>query len=306
METRIAATFIKVAELGSITRAAEQLGYSQGAVTSQIKQLEEHLGVLLFDRIGRGIQLTEAGSRFREYAVNLVRASEDADAFALNESDPEGSLIIEATSSVSIGILSKILHEFHIRYPRVHVSVRLSEDTDILLDHVRQNRVDFAVFLAPKGQYDGCSLAAEKKETFKFVTSASDRLAKKKNVPLDDILDDTFVSDFISTDNEMQNVYVVETYLRQRGYNVHSAVEFGTIASVVNYIKTNGGHAYLPLFMVEDELKRKELCIIDTEPIDIHEYVQVVYSSTRWISPQMKVFADFMKEQFTSALRQTG
>ena len=74
-------------------------------------------------------------------------------------------------------------------------------------------------------------------------------------------------------------------------------VEFGTIASVVNYIKTNGGHAYLPLFMVEDELKRKELCIIDTEPVDIHEYVQVVYSSTRWISPQMKVFVDFMKEK---------
>ena len=59
METRIAKTFIKVAELGSITRAAEQLGYSQGAVTSQIKRLEEDLGVLLFDRVGRGIQLKE-------------------------------------------------------------------------------------------------------------------------------------------------------------------------------------------------------------------------------------------------------
>ena len=85
METRIATTFIKVAELGSITRAAEQLGYSQGAVTSQIKQLEENLGVLLFDRVGRGIQLTEAGKRFQEYAANLVRASEDADAFAMDE-----------------------------------------------------------------------------------------------------------------------------------------------------------------------------------------------------------------------------
>lgn len=296
METRIATTFIKVAELGSITRAAEQLGYSQGAVTSQIKQLEEDLGVLLFDRVGRGIQLTEAGRRFWEYAANLVRASEDADAFALEEKEPEGRLIIEATSSVSIGILSKLLHPFHKRYPKIEVSVRLSEDTDILLDHVRQNRVDFAVFLAPKGHYGGCVLAAEKKEDFKFVTSASDRLAGKKKVPLEDILDGTFVSDFISTENEMQNVYVVETYLRQRGYDIHSAVEFGTIASVVNYIKTNGGHAYLPLFMIEDELKRKELCIIDTEPIDINEYVQVVYSSTRWISPQMKVFAEYMKE----------
>ena len=296
METRIATTFIKVAELGSITRAAEQLGYSQGAVTSQIKQLEEDLGILLFDRVGRGIQLTEAGRRFREYAVNLVRASEDADAFALDKKEPEGKLIIEATSSVSIGILSKTMHDFHKRYPKIEVSVRLSEDTDVLINHVRQNRVDFAVFLAPKEQYDGCVLAAERKEVFRFVTSAADRLAKKKNVALDEVLDDSFVSAFISTDKEMQNKYVVESYLRQRGYDVRSDVEFGTIASVVNYIKSSGGHAYLPLFMIENELKHKELCIIDTELIDVHEYVQVIHSSTRWISPQMKVFADYMKE----------
>lgn len=297
METRIATTFIKVAELGSITRAAEQLGYSQGAVTSQIKQLEEDLDVLLFDRVGRGIQLTEAGKRFQEYAVNLVRASEDADAFAMDEKDPEGPLIIEATSSVSIGILSKILHDFHIQYPKIMVSVRLSEDTDILIDHVRQNRVDFAVFLAPMDHYDGCVLAAERKDSFQFVTSPTDSLAKKKKVPLEKVLDDSFVSAFISTDRDMKNEYVVESYLRQRGYDIRPAVEFGTIASVVNYIKTSGGHAYLPLFMIEDELKRKELCVIDTEPVDIHEHVQVIYSATRWVSPQMKVFAEFMKEK---------
>ena len=296
METRIATTFIKVAELGSITRAAEQLGYSQGAITSQIKQLEEDLGVLLFDRVGRGIQLTEAGRRFRDYAERLVKASEDADAFALDEEDPEGKLIIEATSSVSIGILSKVLSSFHEKYPKIEISVRLSEDTDVLIDHVRQNRVDFAVFLAPREQYEGCALAAERKEIFRFVTSASDRLAKKKKVPLEEVLDDSFVSAFISEDKEMRNEYVVESYLRQQGYDVRSAVEFGTIASVVNYIRSSSGHAYLPLFMIEEELKRKELCVIDTEQVDIHEYVQVIYSSTRWISPQRKVFAEFMKE----------
>ncbi|MBR0456780.1 MAG: LysR family transcriptional regulator [Firmicutes bacterium] len=180
METRIAATFIKVAELGSITKAADQLGYSQGAVTSQIKQLEKDLGVLLFDRIGRGIQLTEAGRNFRKYAVRLVRASEDADAFAMDKKDPEGQLVIEATSSASIGILPKVLYGFHERYPKIKLSVRLSEDTDILVSHVRQNRVDFAVFLAPKENYDGCTLVAERKEEFQFVTSPSDRLAENR------------------------------------------------------------------------------------------------------------------------------
>jgi DNA-binding transcriptional LysR family regulator len=62
MDIKLATTFLKVAEIGNITKAAEQLGYSQASVTSHIQQLEQHLGVQLFDRIGRGIQLTDAGS----------------------------------------------------------------------------------------------------------------------------------------------------------------------------------------------------------------------------------------------------
>ena len=63
----MAATFLRVAELGSFSRAAEQLGYSQAAVTVQMKQLERELGTQLFERIGRRIRLTEDGARFIPY-----------------------------------------------------------------------------------------------------------------------------------------------------------------------------------------------------------------------------------------------
>ena len=298
METRLAETFIKVAELGNITKAAEQLGYSQGAVTSQIKQLENDLGVTLFDRVGRGIQITDAGIRFREYAERLVLASEEADSFAIDESDPSGKLIIEASSSVSIGILSRLLPGFHSKYPKIKVSVRVSEDTDVLLEHIRQNRVDLSILLGPKDIYPGCTLAAEQKEEFRFVAPPTDPLSGKKNIALADVLDDSFVSAFISSDRSMNTQYVVETYLRQRGYDVESSIEFGTIASVINYLKCGRGHAFLPLFMISDELERNELCILDTENLDVHEYTQVLYSSTRWLSPQMKAFIAFIRESF--------
>ena len=113
MDIKLAATFLKVAEIGNITKAAEQLGYSQASVTSHIQQLEQHLGVQLFDRIGRGILLTDAGSNFRPYAAELIKASENADAFAANWDDPRGTLTIEASSGVSIGILSRLLGKFH-------------------------------------------------------------------------------------------------------------------------------------------------------------------------------------------------
>ena len=67
MEIKTVTTFVKIAELLNFTAAAAELGYSQAAVTAQVKQLEEELGVLLFDRLGRTVALTEAGRQAYEY-----------------------------------------------------------------------------------------------------------------------------------------------------------------------------------------------------------------------------------------------
>ena len=63
MEIRNIITFVRIAELQNFSKAARQLGYSQSAVTMQIKQLEEELHAQLFDRIGKHIRLTQAGQR---------------------------------------------------------------------------------------------------------------------------------------------------------------------------------------------------------------------------------------------------
>ena len=296
METRVANTFIKVAELGNITKAAEQLGYTQGAVTLQIKKLESELGVMLFDRVGRGVRLTEAGMRFREFAQRLVRASEDADAFAMDESDPSGELIIEANSSVSIGILPGLMHGFHDKYPHVDVKVRISEDNDILMEHLRQSRTDIAMMMGPRQSFPGCSLAGERVENFRFVAPPDDRLARMKDIPLEEVLDRTYVACFNAMDKNMDRYYVIESYLMQRGIDISAPIEFGAFASVINYLKKGGGHAYLPLYMIEGELERGELVILDTETPEVYEYTQMFYSSTRWLSPQMKAFITYAQE----------
>ena len=81
MELRNLNTFVKIAELGSFSAAAQELGYTQSTVTMQIKNLEEELGVQLFDRIGRSIRLTDAGSaalgRAREVLHSASRLRED-------------------------------------------------------------------------------------------------------------------------------------------------------------------------------------------------------------------------------------
>ena len=76
MELRNLITFINVAELGSFTKAAEQLGYSQSTVSFQIKQLEDEIGCLLFERINHTITLTERGYELLSYAHQVRTLTE--------------------------------------------------------------------------------------------------------------------------------------------------------------------------------------------------------------------------------------
>ena len=75
MELRNITTFLRVAELQNFSQAAENLGYSQSAVTVQIRQLENELGVRLFDRIGKNIVITQYGKEFMTYAGEVLAAA---------------------------------------------------------------------------------------------------------------------------------------------------------------------------------------------------------------------------------------
>ena len=73
MEFREISTFLQVAQYQSFSKAARQLGYSQAAVTIQIKQLEQELGAQLYERVGKQIRITQTGQEFLSYAAAIVR-----------------------------------------------------------------------------------------------------------------------------------------------------------------------------------------------------------------------------------------
>ena len=139
MENRNVATFIKVVEMNNFTRAAESLGYSQAAVTAQIKQLEHELGAPLFDRIGKRINLTRAGETFLPYAFRLLKAEDEAVASIREQEGLSGTLTIGTSSSLSIGALPHIAIDFIKEYPDVNVVIKVSDFTQDLGKAHRRN-----------------------------------------------------------------------------------------------------------------------------------------------------------------------
>ena len=121
MELRNLITFIHVAELGSFTKAAEQLGYSQSTISFQIKQLEDELGCLLFDRINHTITLTQRGHELVSYAQQVIALTDDFKESLAKEDSCHGHVHIVTPDSVCEEMIYSHYADFHNRYPDISI-----------------------------------------------------------------------------------------------------------------------------------------------------------------------------------------
>ena len=172
MELREMITFLEVARQRSFSRAAKNLGYSQAAVTIQIKQLEAELGVYLFDRIGKQTTMTHQGVIFYEYAAGIVRDLEMARQAVAQTGELTGELCVGTVESICAAIFPELLQTYHRLHPKVNIRVIL-DTPENLLKRMDQNTLDF-VYLLDKRVCSGTWVKAlEEAELILIVLDAS-------------------------------------------------------------------------------------------------------------------------------------
>ncbi len=126
-------TFLTAAEDLNFTHAARRLHLSQSAVSQQIRELEDDLGVSLFERRGRGLLLTPAGERLRALAKPLMRDVRlTREALGEFREMPQGVLHVGASITPGIYLLPYALGEFARRYPGVRISLRVADGPEIV------------------------------------------------------------------------------------------------------------------------------------------------------------------------------
>lgn len=292
MEIRNIRTFLRVAELQSFTKAAEQLGYSQAAVTVQIKQLEEELGTQLFDRIGKHIKLTEHGTQFMDHAMKVLKAAEDASTFVHKDENPSGKLRIGSIASLSMGVLPPVLLEFRTLCPQVETSIETSRFVTELLDMMRQNDVDLLYFLDRKLYSSEWIKVFERPETIVFVTYPSHPLAGKKNVPMERLLEEPL----ILTTRGVSYCDDLEQLLAAKGLELHPFLEIGDTDVIIKLLQQQAGISFLPQYLVQEYLDAGILTVITTDIPIIQMWSQLIYHKNKWITPQMRIFIDLVKK----------
>jgi len=188
MELRQLRYFIRSAELLNFTEAAHALFISQSTLSQQIKQLEDELGMPLFDRIGKRVRITEAGSLFLPYARQTLADSESG-RFVINDLKgiKTGELRIGATYGLS-ALLTPVLIQFSAQYPDVKIIVEFGTSED-LLDKLKSTRVDFLLsFLELQ---DNEMFISERlyESPLTLVVHPSNPVADKKSVSIKDLKD---------------------------------------------------------------------------------------------------------------------
>lgn len=252
MEIRNILTFLKVAGTQNFSKAAEQLGYSQSAVTIQIQQLEKELGTQLFERIGKRVYLTEKGQEFIGYASEIMRVTNEALTFAGEEHTTRGTLKIGGVESTCTALLPELLLQYHRLYPEVEVIIK-SGATENLMDLAKSDEIDLIFTLDKKIYSSQWMCAAERVEDTIFVTS--DRVfAQKSNIHL---IQHLAKAAFLLTETGAAYRYELEQMLAEKEIEIVPVLEIGNTETIINLLKRGMGISFLPEFTVKEEIEKR-------------------------------------------------
>lgn len=147
VELRELRSFCAAAKLRSISKGAEQLGIGQPTMTTHVKKLEDELGVQLFDRVKRPIQLTVAGQRLAELAAPLLDGIDNLVAMTA-EAEAQGPVRLASTHEIIAHTLLRVVKSFVSQYPHVPLRITSGSKLDVL-QLVEDGQVDFGVVPGP-------------------------------------------------------------------------------------------------------------------------------------------------------------
>lgn len=290
MQLRNLITFIHVAELGSFTRAAEQLGYSQSTISFQIKQLEEELDCLLFERINHTISLTDRGRELIHYAHQIRALTEEFKEKPNLDKNLTGHVHIVTPDSVCEEMVNSHYIDFHSKYP--HISIRFTTaDTAVMFDMLDHNEADLVITLDRHSYHKDYVIAKEERLSMHFVANPSSRYAGKTGLSIRDIANEPFVL----TEYGQGYRRVLDRELAKRSIAITPVLEIGRTDMITSVLTKSDMISFLPDFVTKPLVDTGVLCYLDIRDMDIDIWKQLIYHKNKWMSRCLKTVIDYIK-----------
>lgn len=295
MNTKSLVTFKTILEVGSFQKAADKLGYTQSTVTFQIKQLEEELALKLFEKIGRRMELTQAGKDIMPYIDMILQGAEQISNYGKSLSEITGSLKLAIPDSILIYNMQPFMQAFTHEAPNVQLIVNSIQSGEIN-PSIADGTADIGINCEKDSYPD--SVVHKKLGKYKAVLVASpfannnllDFITPHQRKPISLIC------------NEPDGYYQLDLdkYLSEKDIILNPPMKVQSIEAVKRCVMNNLGIAVVPTYSIGEELKNGSLMPIKTE-LDEKEYNSFyIYHKNKWISPQMELALDLLKKYLGS------
>jgi DNA-binding transcriptional LysR family regulator len=302
MADRRLQVFHAVAKSLSFTKAAERLFMTQPAVTSQIRQLEDHVGTRLFDRSHGGISLTQAGVVALDYAERILALTTELET-RLKEigGRVSGTLAIGASTTIAEFLLPRVIGEFMKCYPEVlpHVFVGNSESVQT---RIEERTLDLGFI---EGDSHIPTLVSEVccEDELRVVCVPAHPLASQASVTAGALRE----FPYISRETGSGTRQVTDRYLQKSGVapdTLNTVVELGSPEAIKGLVATGLGFAIISRAAVRKEVALGQLVQIPLAP-RLVRYLSVVNAKERFHSQMVTTFIAFAKSRLQALASDT-
>lgn len=295
------ATFRVVAKHCSFVRAAEELHFSQPAVSAQIRQLEQSLGVKLFDQIGRKTHLTQAGEELYNYSLKIFSViDETLDTLDALRSPHYGRLSVGADTTVGSYVIPGWLGQFHQIYPEVDISLEVLNRA-ALIDALVNNRIDLAVI---GNVPDDIPVVIEPfaRNELVLIASSSHRLAGLPEIPLAELAKEHFLLREVGSGTRA----ALEGVFHDAALPLLISMQVGNNSAIKQGVAAGLGVALISRVALDMELETKRLVILDVEGFPIIRQWRIVHLKEKNLSATTRAFKSFLIQHADKRLRRTS
>ena len=291
MELRQIKTFQAVAKLLNFNRAAEILNYSQSAVSTQIKLLEEELGVSLFDRLGKSVRLTEAGQMLVQYSQKMLDIEKETLAKVSGWEEPQGSISIRMPQSIATYLLPSVLMEFHTRFPKVGINIS-SCAYHSLPQEFRTGIIDVAFLLADSIHFAELKAELLRIEPLVIVASPDHSLSKQSTIHIRDLIGQSI----LLPKHDCSYKMIFEQILTEEKVDSATIMELNSIEAIKHCVIKGIGVTMIPMMSVAQEISQNKLTVLRWSEEKLETGILMIWHKDKWLSPSLRAFMDTVKE----------
>jgi DNA-binding transcriptional LysR family regulator len=287
--------FCKVVELKSFSKAGESVHLSQPTVSSHIKDLEDHFGMRLVDRMSRRVSPTKAGELLFDYARQLIALRDRTEAAMAEFSGKiRGRLVLGGSTIPGGYVLPRIIGLFAKRYPEVQVSLKVGDTSEIISD-VLDGRIEAGI-VGAKHRDRMLEQIPVMADEMCLVVPADHPWAQRARIRIRELIE----APFIVRETGSGTLRSIAHRLQNKGIGIadlHVVAEMGSTEAVRQGVKSGVGLSILSTVAVADDIQSGALKAVPIEDLNLQRSFYLTTHKQRTPSPLCDVFIQFLKKE---------